>query len=114
MPLIRKLVWSSGYGEGWGLYAEQLADELGAYEDDPVGRIGFVWSALLRASRLVVDTGIHAFRWSREEAIAWLVDHGGIPKGMATNEVERSDENTSELQSLMRISYDVFCLKKKK
>jgi uncharacterized protein (DUF885 family) len=89
MPLIRKLVWSSGYGEGWGLYAEQLADELGAYEDDPVGRIGFVWSALLRASRLVVDTGIHALRWSREEAIAWLVDHGGIPKGMATNEVER-------------------------
>ena len=89
MPLIRKLVWSSGYGEGWGLYAEQLADELGAYEDDPVGRIGFVWSALLRASRLVVDTGIHALRWTREEAIAWLVDYGGIPKGMATNEVER-------------------------
>lgn len=89
MPLIRKIVWSSGYGEGWGLYAEQLADELGLYESDPVGRIGFVWSALLRASRLVVDTGIHALRWTREEAIAWLVDHGGFPKGMATNEVER-------------------------
>lgn len=89
MPLIRKLVWSSGYGEGWGLYAEQLADELGAYENDPIGRIGFVWSALLRASRLVVDTGIHALRWTREEGIAWLVENGGVPKGMATNEVER-------------------------
>lgn len=89
MPLIRKIVWSSGYGEGWGLYAEQLADELGMYENDPVGRIGYVWSALLRASRLVVDTGVHAFRWSREAAIAWMVEHGGFPRGMATNEVER-------------------------
>src|SRR3546814_4623161 len=87
MPLIRKLVWSSGYGEGWGLYAEPLADELGAYEDDPVGRIGFVWSALLRASRLVVDTGIHALRWTREA---------------------RSEEHTPGLQSLMRIAYAGF------
>src|SRR3546814_19363168 len=91
MPLIRKLVWSSGYGEGSGLYAEQLADELGAYVDDPVARIGFVWSALLRASRLVVDTGIHSFRSSRAEPFSWLVDNVGFPKGRAPHKVEGSE-----------------------
>ena len=89
LPLIRKLQWSSGYGEGWALYAEQLADELGMYDDDPSGRIGYVWGALLRAGRLVADTGVHSRRWSRDQAVEWMVEHAATPRGMAVNEVER-------------------------
>lgn len=89
LPLIRKLQWSSGYGEGWALYAEQLADELGMYDDDPSGRIGYVWGALLRAGRLVADTGVHSQRWTRDQAIEWMVEHAATPRGMAVNEVER-------------------------
>ncbi len=89
LPLIRKLQWSSGYGEGWALYAEQLADELGMYDDDPSGRIGYVWGALLRAGRLVADTGVHSQRWTRDQAIEWMIEHAATPRGMAVNEVER-------------------------
>lgn len=89
LPLIRTLQWSSGYGEGWALYAEQLADELGMYDDDPSGRIGYVWGALLRAGRLVADTGIHSRRWSRDQAVEWMIEHAATPRGLAVNEVER-------------------------
>ena len=88
IPLIRKIVWSSAYGEGWAVYAEQLADEMGVYDEDPVGRIGYFVASLLRAARLVADTGIHALRWSRDEAIAWMTGNG-IPRPIAVNEVER-------------------------
>src|SRR5690606_27203415 len=89
LPLIRTLQWSSGYGEGWALYAEQLADELGMYDDDPSGRIGYVWGALLRAGRLVADTGIHSRRWPRDQAVEWMIEHAATPGGLAVNEVER-------------------------
>jgi len=89
LPLIRKLQWSSAYGEGWALYAEQLADELGMYDDDPSGRIGYVWGALLRAGRLVADTGVHSRRWSRDQAVKWMIEHAATPQGLAVNEVER-------------------------
>lgn len=89
LPLIRKLQWSPGYGEGWALYAEQLADELGMYDDDPSGRIGYVWGALLRAGRLVADTGVHNRRWSRNQAVEWMIEHAATPRGLAVNEVER-------------------------
>lgn len=89
MPLIRKIFWPEAYGEGWAVYAEQLAEELGIYDRDPLGRIGYVLSTMLRACRLVVDTGINAHRWTRDQAIAWLIEHGGIPKPIAVNEVER-------------------------
>lgn len=89
IPDIRKVLWSSGYSEGWALYAEQMADELGMYDADPVGRIGYVWSALLRAARLAVDTGIHHKRWTRNEAINWMIVNGGFPPPLATGEVER-------------------------
>src|SRR4029079_6333463 len=62
MPLIRQLLAFNAYSEGWGLYAEQLADELGAYSSDPVGRLGYLQSIAFRGCRLVVDTGIHAKR----------------------------------------------------
>jgi uncharacterized protein (DUF885 family) len=89
LPLIRKVLWSRAYGEGWAMYAEQLSDELGLYGDDPWGRIGYTWAALLRACRLVVDTGLHAKRWSREQAIAWMTSSSGAGTGMITAEIER-------------------------
>ena len=89
LPLIRKAMWFSGYGEGWALYAEQLADEIGMYADDPMGRIGYLHDACFRAVRLVVDSGIHAKRWSREQAIKYYVDQIGDQEATATTEVER-------------------------
>ncbi|HEY3951455.1 DUF885 domain-containing protein [Phenylobacterium sp.] len=89
LPLIRKSVGFSGYGEGWALYAEQLADEIGMYDDDPLGRIGYLKFQLFRANRCVVDTGIHHLRWSREQAIARFVDNEGEAPGFAAREVER-------------------------
>jgi uncharacterized protein (DUF885 family) len=89
LPLIRKTIGFSGYAEGWALYAEQLADEIGMYDDDPVGRIGYLKFQLFRANRCVVDTGIHHMKWSREQAIAYFVDQEGEAPGFATREVER-------------------------
>ena len=89
LPLIRKTLGFSGYAEGWALYAEQLADEMGMYEDDPLGRIGYLRAQLFRAGRLVVDTGIHHFGWSREKAIAYFIALEGDAAGAATREVER-------------------------
>jgi len=89
LPLIRKSTGFSGYGEGWALYAEQLADEIGMYDDDPLGRIGYLKFQLFRANRCVVDTGIHHMRWSKEQAIARFVENEGEAVGFATREVER-------------------------
>jgi len=89
LPIYRKVGGFSAYGEGWALYAERLADELGVYEDDPFGRIGYLQSYLFRAVRLVVDTGLHAKRWSREQAIGWMVDNAAEPEGSAVREIER-------------------------
>jgi uncharacterized protein (DUF885 family) len=89
LPMIRKLSFFSAYIEGWALYAEQLADEMGMYKDDPMGRIGYLHDALFRAVRLVVDSGLHAKRWSREKAIAYYVAQIGDQDASATTEVER-------------------------
>ena len=89
LPLIRKVGGFSGYGEGWALYAEQLADELGMYDDDPLGRLGYLKFQLFRANRCVVDTGIHHLRWGREQAIDYFVAQEGEARGFATREVER-------------------------
>jgi len=89
LPLIRKTGGFSGYGEGWALYAEQLADELGMYDDDPMGRIGYLKFQLFRAGRCIVDTGIHHLGWSREKAIQTFLDLEGDAPGFATREVER-------------------------
>lgn len=89
LPLIRKTGGFSGYGEGWALYAEQLADEIGMYEDDPLGRVGYLRAQLFRANRCVVDTGIHHLRWGREQAIDYFVVQDGDARGAATREVER-------------------------
>jgi uncharacterized protein (DUF885 family) len=89
IPTLRKLGFFSGYSEGWALYAEQVADELGAYENDPLGRAGFLQSFLFRAARLVVDTGIHTKRWSREQATDYMVQTTGYARARSQREVER-------------------------
>jgi uncharacterized protein (DUF885 family) len=89
IPLIRKMIWFSGYGEGWALYAEQLAVEMGMYAGDPLGHIGQLQGALFRAVRLVVDSGMHAKGWSREKAVAYYVDTLGEKESAAITEIER-------------------------
>jgi uncharacterized protein (DUF885 family) len=89
LPLIRRLFDVNAFAEGWGLYAEQVADEMGLYDNDPIGRIGFLRWRLWRAARLVVDTGIHAFGWNREQAIQYLIGVTGDAPGVVVSEVER-------------------------
>ena len=89
MPLIRQLLAFNAYSEGWGLYAEQLADELGAYEHDSVGRLGYLQSIAFRACRLVVDTGIHAKGWTRERGVQFFVDVNGSNPEEVASEVDR-------------------------
>ena len=89
IPTLRKIGGFSAYQEGWALYAEQLADELGVYADDPLGRAGFLQSFLFRAARLVVDTGIHSKRWSREQATDYMVKTTGYARARSQREIER-------------------------
>jgi uncharacterized protein (DUF885 family) len=90
IPMLRRQGGGfSAYGEGWGLYAEQLADELGCYDGDPLGKIGYLQSILFRAVRLVVDTGLHAKRWSREKATDFMVEATGRPRGGMQREIDR-------------------------
>jgi uncharacterized protein (DUF885 family) len=89
MPLIRQVLAFNAYSEGWALYAEQLADELGAYENDRVARLGYLQSIAFRACRLVVDTGIHAKRWTREQGVAFFVDVNGSNPHEVASEVDR-------------------------
>jgi uncharacterized protein (DUF885 family) len=89
MPLIRQLLAFNAYSEGWALYAQQLADELGAYENDPVGRVGYLQAIAFRACRLVVDTGIHAKRWTRDEGVRFFVERNGSNPLEVASEVDR-------------------------
>jgi len=88
-PLLHKSLGFNAYGEGWGLYAEQLADELGMYDDFPEGRLGYHQSFLYRAARIVIDTGIHAMGWSREQAIRYMIETVGLAPTAAESEIER-------------------------
>ncbi|HET9810156.1 MAG TPA: DUF885 domain-containing protein [Sphingomicrobium sp.] len=88
-PLIRQLLAFNSYSEGWALYAEQLADELGAYDGTPVGRLGYLQSIAFRACRLVVDTGLHAKRWTRQQAVDFFVDVNGSNPEEVASEVDR-------------------------
>jgi uncharacterized protein (DUF885 family) len=89
LPTIRSQLMFNAYVEGWALYAEQLGDELDMYEDDPVGKLGYLQSIQFRACRLVVDTGLHAKRWSRDKAIQWMVENNGNPVDSARGEIDR-------------------------
>jgi uncharacterized protein (DUF885 family) len=89
IPLIRRFGGYSAYSEGWALYAEQLADELGMFEGRPLERAGMLQSFLFRATRLVVDSGMHAKRWSREQATDYFLRTTGIARGRGQNEIDR-------------------------
>ncbi|MBC7166946.1 DUF885 family protein, partial [Phenylobacterium sp.] len=89
LPMIRRATFFSAYGEGWALYSEELAKEMGVYEDNPLAEVGYLQAALFRAARLVVDTGLHAKRWSREKAIETMTSIDGSPTSAATTEIER-------------------------
>jgi uncharacterized protein (DUF885 family) len=89
IPLIRRTAYYSAHGEGWALYSEQLADEMGAYADNPLGRVGYLQALLYRATRLVVDTGLHDQRWTRERATREFIASTGFPQGRAQREVDR-------------------------
>jgi len=89
LPLFRSLLAFNAFAEGWALYAEQLATELGVYDNDPFGRLGYLQSIAFRACRLVVDTGLHAKRWTRQQAIEWFARTNGSGIDEVTSEVDR-------------------------
>ena len=89
VPMLVKALWSNTSGEGWALYAERLAAEMGMYADDPYGDLGRLQAELHRAVRLVTDTGMHAKKWSREEAIDYMVETEGLDEATSTSEIER-------------------------
>jgi len=89
LPMFRNDLFFTGYGEGWAMYAERLAWELGLYDDDPYGNVGRLMLELLRAARLVADTGIHAMHWTREEANEYMAIAFGSPPGTFSYEVDR-------------------------
>jgi len=89
LPLIRSILAFNAFSEGWALYGEQLADELGAYDDFPVGRLGYLQSLAFRACRMVVDTGLHHKRWSREQARRFFVERNGSKYDEVASEVDR-------------------------
>lgn len=89
IPLIFQLMGFNAYIEGWALYAEQCVDELDYYANDPFGRVGYLQAQQFRACRLVVDTGIHALKWTREQAIGFLVAETGRGRDAMTSEIDR-------------------------
>jgi len=89
LPLIRKVSFFSAYIEGWALYAEQLSAEMGMYKNDPLGAIGQLHDSMFRGVRLVVDSGMHAMKWSREAAVKYYTDTLGDPEASAITEIER-------------------------
>ncbi len=88
LPKFRRYTFYNAFGEGWALYCESLGDELGLYKD-PYSKFGQLSAEMWRAVRLVVDTGIHAQGWTREQAIAFFHDHTGQPELNARVEVDR-------------------------
>jgi uncharacterized protein (DUF885 family) len=89
IPILRRNMYLSAYGEGWALYAEQLANEIGMYDDNPLGRIGWLKGQIFRAGRCIVDTGMHTMGWSQEKAVQTLGDLTGDAVGFTTREVNR-------------------------
>lgn len=89
LPLISSLIGFNAFVEGWALYAEQLVDEFGLYANDPFSQIGYLQAQQFRACRLVVDTGMHAMKWTREQAIRFLVENTGRGVQAMTSEIDR-------------------------
>jgi uncharacterized protein (DUF885 family) len=100
VPKFRRFGGNSAYGEGWGLYAEGLGKEMGFYRE-PISEFGMLSTQLWRAIRLVVDTGIHHHRWTRERAIDYFMANGLLSRRDATKEVERYFNNPGQATSYM-------------
>jgi uncharacterized protein (DUF885 family) len=96
VPLIAQLMNFNAYTEGWALYAEQSVDEIGFYANDPFGQIGYLQGQQFRACRLVVDTGMHAMHWTREQAIRFLVNETGKGREAMTSEIDRYCANPGQ------------------
>ena len=88
VPEFRKRAFIAAYGEGWGLYTERLADEMGLYST-PMDRMGMLSADSMRACRLVVDTGMHALGWSRDRAIEYMLENSPMRRGHVTAEIDR-------------------------
>lgn len=86
---MRRTLNPSAFTEGWALYVEQLAAEMGVYEDDPLGDLGRLQAEMFRAVRLVVDTGLHRKRWSRDRALAYMADKTGMSNNDVRIEIDR-------------------------
>ena len=89
LPFLRRIAPYNAYAEGWALYSEQVAYELGMYENDPFGNLGRLQAELFRAVRLVVDTGLHDKRWTREQAISYMAEQTGTAESDVIAEIER-------------------------
>ncbi|MGQ0588890.1 MAG: DUF885 domain-containing protein [Sphingosinicella sp.] len=100
VPKFRRFGGNSAYGEGWGLYAEGLGQEMGFYRE-PMSEFGMLSTQLWRAIRLVVDTGIHHHRWTRERAIDYFMENGLLSRRDATKEVERYFNNPGQATCYM-------------
>jgi uncharacterized protein (DUF885 family) len=100
VPDFRKHLHNSAYAEGWGLYTERLADEMGLYTE-PIDRVGMLSADSMRACRLVVDTGLHALGWSRQQAIDYMVDNSPLTEGVVRPEVDRYICNPGQATSYM-------------
>ncbi|GGP42413.1 DUF885 domain-containing protein [Saccharothrix coeruleofusca] len=100
LPLLRRFAAFEAYLEGWALYAERLADEMGLYSDD-VARLGMLSADSLRAARLVVDTGLHALGWSRQRAVEYLRANAVMPEVDIRSEVDRYIEAPAQALSYM-------------
>jgi len=101
VPTFRKVLPFTAYSEGWALYAERLGIELGVYNDDPYGDLGRLRDEMLRAVRLVVDTGIHFKRWPRQQAIEYMTNKTGMPQADVVTEVERYIVNPGQACAYM-------------
>ena len=100
IPEFRKHLRNSAYSEGWGLYTERLSDEMGLYTG-AVDRMGMYAADSMRACRLVVDTGLHALGWSREQAVQYMVENSPLAEGVVRPEVDRYIVSPGQATSYM-------------
>lgn len=89
LPMIRRVMGFGAYAEGWALYSEQVVQEMGVYDGEPLNELGYIHDALLRSARLVTDSGLHHLKWTREKAIAEMRAIEGDPEPLAAQEIER-------------------------
>jgi uncharacterized protein (DUF885 family) len=112
LPLLRRVLVDTAFAEGWGLYCERLAEEMGLYSDD-LARMGMLAADSWRAARLVVDTGIHAFGWSRGQAVEWMAGNTPLSSLEIAAEVDRYIAYAGQALSYMVGRQELFALREK-